>query len=84
MGWLAALVLAPFTAPFKGLVLLSGQIAKQIETELYDEDAVRQQLVELQLRYELGEIDVAEYDQQEAELLARLNEIARLREAEMD
>lgn len=82
MGWLTSLLLAPIVAPIKGMVFVAEQIAKQVDTELYDEDLVQQQLMELQLRFDLGEVAPGDYEQQEAALLARLNEIA-MRQEEM-
>lgn len=38
--------------------------------------------MELQLRFELDEIDGEEYDRQEKELLAHLESIRRMKEAE--
>ena len=42
------------------------------ENELYDRDNVRGKLIELELRYDLGEISEDEYLTMEEELLAQL------------
>jgi hypothetical protein len=43
------------------------------EHELSDEDYIRERLMELQLRFELDEIGEEAYNQQEKQLLARLD-----------
>jgi len=42
------------------------------DQELNDDTAIKEQLLELQMRLELEEISEAEYQQREAELFARL------------
>jgi hypothetical protein len=55
-------------------------VADQAERELYDADIVRGQLQDLELRYDLEEIDEQDYLAGEEALLARLRTI-REREA---
>lgn len=80
MGFLADLLTLPVLGPIKGVVWIARQVAEQAERELYDEDAVRGQLQELELRYDLGEISEEEYLAAEERLLARLR-AARERKA---
>lgn len=56
----------------RGVIWIAKQIQKQAERELYDEDGIRGQLMELELRLDLGEITEEEYEAAEEELLARL------------
>ena len=50
------LLTLPITGPIRGVVWIAEKVAEQAERELYDEEAVRGQLMELELRYDLGEI----------------------------
>lgn len=59
----------------KGIKWLAEKIAEAAEEELLDEDRVRGELLELQMRLEIGEITEEEYAQQEGALLERLNAI---------
>ncbi len=74
MGLLTGLLTLPL-APVRGTVWIAERIAEQAERELDDEAALRRRLAELQTRYELGEIDDAEYDEAEEALFTRLEEL---------
>ncbi len=56
----------------RGVIWIARQIQKQAERELYDEDRIRGQLMELELRLDLEEITEEEYEATEEELLGRL------------
>lgn len=71
MGLITGLLTLPL-APVRGTVWLAERIQEQAELELNDEEALRQQLAELEAARELGEHDDAELDAAEDELLARL------------
>ncbi len=64
------------TSPVLGVPRLVAWIGKKTleaaKQEVWDEGAVQGQLTDLQERYELGEMGEAEYLQQEAALLERL------------
>jgi len=62
-------------SPLKGLIWLSGKINDMVEREMSDEGLIKERLMELQLRFELDEIDEETYTRQEKELLERLNAI---------
>jgi hypothetical protein len=62
-------------APLRDILFLGNKINEIIEQELSDEGAIKEQLMELQLKFELDEIDEKEYDMQEEELLNRLEQI---------
>jgi hypothetical protein len=62
-------------APLRDIIFLGNKINEIIEQELSDEGAIKEQLMELQLKFELDEIDEKEYDMQEEELLNRLEQI---------
>jgi hypothetical protein len=65
--------------PFRGLWGVLEKIAELADRELNDADSLREKLLEIQLLYEMDEIDEAEYTLKAAALEARLNAV---REAE--
>ena len=75
MGFLTNLLTFPVMGPIKGVVWIAEKVNEQVEKELYDEDAVRGKLMELELRYDLEEISEEEYLEAEEVLLARLRVI---------
>jgi len=66
--------------PLKGVMWLGDKINEIIEKELSDEGLVKEQLMKLQLQFELDQISEEEYDKQEKELLARLDAIRELKD----
>lgn len=62
-------------SPLKGLIWLSEKINDMVQREMSDEGLIKEQLMELQLRFELDAIDEETYSRQEKELLERLNAI---------
>jgi len=62
----------PFTGPFKGLLALAKHVASEAEGALYDEDALRDALLMLELRLQKGEISEEEMLRTETELMERL------------
>jgi hypothetical protein len=63
-----------------GLKFVLDKVAQAVETELNDEDKLREELLALQMRYEVGELSQAEFEQVEGVLLARLRAIREERE----
>jgi len=80
MGLLTNLLFFPVTGPVAGIKWSLGKVQKVVEEELTDDAPVKQELMELQMRVELGDIDDAAYVKQEAELMARLREVRAWRE----
>jgi Gas vesicle protein G len=80
VGLLTRVLTLPL-APAQGLVWVVGRVVEEAEAELYDEDRIRRQLVELELAFDLGEIGENDYAEREDDLLQRLA-IARAREQE--
>ncbi len=70
-------------APLRGVVWLGKKINETAENQLSDEGRIKEELMTLQLRFELDEINEREYDQREEELLARLDAISKSKEKEM-
>ena len=80
MGFLTNLLTFPVMGPIKGVMWIAEKVDEQVEKELYDEDAVRGKLMELELRYDLEEISEEEYLEAEEVLLERIR-IIRERQA---
>ena len=62
-------------APVNGFKFILGQIQKMADQELNDDSLIKDQLLELQMRYELEEVSDEEFREREAELFARLRVI---------
>lgn len=75
MGLLTTLLTLPVSGPIQGVLWIAGKLTEQAEQELYDPDTVRRALVELELRYDLGEISEDEFLDAEDALLERLSVI---------
>lgn len=65
--------------PLKGFVYIVEKLRDLAEDELYDEDKVKGEILELQMRYEMGEIGDKEYGEAEAKLIQRLEQIQEYR-----
>ena len=74
------------TAPVLGVPRMVHWVAKKlaetVEQEEMDEGKLQGNLLELQMRYELGEIDDGEYAEQETAILDKLSAIRRAKEEE--
>ena len=75
MGFVFDLLTSPVLGPIRGVHWLATKVAEAAESELLDEDRVRGELLELQIRLEMGEISEEEYDKQERMLVERLSAI---------
>jgi hypothetical protein len=75
MGLLLDLLAAPITLPVKGLLSVFDNIREQAEAELWDEGKVHQQLLQLQMLLEVGEISQEDFYAAESALLDRLDAI---------
>jgi hypothetical protein len=63
---------SPVKGPYKGIKYLFEEIHREVQREQLGEDRIMSKLMELQLQLELEEIDQAEYDRQEKELMGHL------------
>jgi len=59
---------------------LAKEIAEEVERQELDEGKLQGQLLDLQMRYELGEIDDKQYAAEEKALLDRLSLIRKAKE----
>jgi hypothetical protein len=62
-------------SPLFGLKFILGQIEKIVDRELTDETVIKEQLLELHMRFELEEISEDDCREREQELFARLRAI---------
>ena len=58
-----------------GVRFVLDKVAAAVDTELNDDTVLRERLLEAQMRVELGEMSQAEFDEFEADVLARIREI---------
>jgi len=72
--------------PILGAPIMVHWVAQKLveaaEQEALDEGKLQGKLLELQMQYELGEIDDEEYARQETAILERLNAIRKAKEEE--
>lgn len=79
MSILTTVLAAPVAGPVRGILALARIIDDQVKKEFYDEDKVRGALAELELRLDLGEIEVEDYEALEDDLLERLKTIREMK-----
>jgi len=75
MDFVFDLLTSPVLGPIRGVHWLATKVTEAAEAELLDEDRVRNKLLELQMRFDMGEISEEEYDEQEKVLVEQLNAI---------
>ena len=67
-------------APIKFPVWVSKKLAESAEKDITDDSKIHEDLLELQMRSELGEISDEEYEKQETRLMEKLEEIRKYKE----
>ena len=70
------ILLAPVVLP----TWIARKVSEAAYTEMTDDAAIRQELLQLQMRFELGEMDEEEYDRREADLLRQIERARKLKE----
>ena len=80
MGLLTNILLSPFLAPVWGTRWTLEKVDRVVREELTDDTPIKEELMQLQLQLEMGEIDDAEYVKREAEIMQRLREVREWRE----
>jgi hypothetical protein len=80
MGIISKILLFPIAGPVAGIRWSLEKVQTVVETELTDDTAIKQDLMELQMLLELGDIDDAEYVAREARLMEQLREVRAWRE----
>lgn len=66
--------------PIKIPVWISKKLSESAEKEMTDDSRIHEDLLELQMRYEMGEVNDEEYEKQETRLMEKLEEIRKYRE----
>ena len=69
-------------APVKGVMWMGEKLAEIADIELGDTGRIKENLMALQLQFELDEISQEEYDQKENELLDRLDALTEAEDKE--
>jgi hypothetical protein len=73
---LTDLLLFPVTIPVKGFMLVVEQLHNTVYNELYDQRTLQRKLLEVELEYELGNLEFEEYERLRSQLVERLAEVA--------
>ena len=68
-------------APAKFVTWIGRTVHDHAEAEITDESAIHDRLMDLQTRFELGELAEEEFIRQENALMRRLNEIHEYKES---
>jgi hypothetical protein len=80
MGLLSKVLFFPIAGPVAGIRWSLNKVVQVAEEELTDDAPIKQELMELQMKLELGDIDDQEYVAQESVLMQRLREVRAWRE----
>ena len=79
MFGLGKLLALPYSLPAAGIKYCINKVIEVAEQEMTDETPIKDALILLNMRYEDGEIDEAEFRRQEAPLLAQFSAIRAYR-----
>ncbi len=80
MGLLSKILFFPIAGPIAGVRWSLEKVQSVVETELTDDTPIKQELMELQMLLELGDLDEEEYRRREARLMQQLREVRAWRE----
>ena len=80
MGLLAKLLTFPVSGPMAGIRWSLEMVERTAREELTDDTPIKQELMDLQLALENGDIDDAAYASREADLMLRLRDVRHWRE----
>lgn len=80
MGLLKHLLFWPVTGPQFLIEFSLGKVNDTVREQLTDDQSIKEDLLALQMRLELGEIDDDEYVELEAALMQRLRDVRHWRE----
>ena len=71
-------------APFNGIIWIGRKINEIVDRELFDEEPIKEKLLELQFKqeYDLEPMSEEDYQARETELLERLDAIRKAKEEE--
>ena len=71
MGLFTTLLTLPL-APVRGVVWVAEQVADEADRQLYDEDRIRSELLQLEIDYDDGKLEEEERERMEQDLFDRL------------
>lgn len=77
LGFLATVLTAPVLGPFKLVSSIAKPLREHAESESDQETALRERLLEVKMRYELGEITKEEFEKKEAEFKEKIEELKK-------
>jgi hypothetical protein len=80
MGLLKHLLFWPVTGPEFLIKFSLGKVEDAAREQLTDDQSVKEELLALQMEFELGEVDDEGYVAREAELMQRLRDVRHWRE----
>ena len=73
-------LMAPLVGPMKGLLWVAEQIKDQTDAEIYDDSKILVELSELELRLDLEQIELKDFEAQEDVLLQRLQAVRKAKQ----
>ncbi|MBU4311163.1 MAG: gas vesicle protein GvpG, partial [Candidatus Omnitrophica bacterium] len=77
MGFGLLDVVFPFLIPVKGMVWIVKKLKETADAEITDKSKVHEELLDLQMRFEMGEVNEEEYKKKETGLIERLEAIRK-------
>ena len=80
MGLLTNILFFPVTGPVAGIKWVLGKVQQVAEEEITDDAPIKQDLMELEMLREVGDISDAEFVEREAQIMARLRDVREWRE----
>ena len=73
-------IVFPWFIPVKGMVWIASKLKTVAEEEVTDEGRIQEQLLNLQMKFEMDEISEEEYDRKETQLMEKLEAIRKHKE----
>ena len=73
-------IVFPWLIPVKGMVWISSKLKTAAEEDATDEGRIQEQLLNLQMKFEMDEITEEEYDRRETQLMEKLEAIRKYKE----
>jgi len=70
----------PFLMPVKGIIWIGNKLKETADAEITDKSKVQEELLNLQMRFEMEEVSEEEYQKKETKLLERLEAIRKYEE----
>ncbi|HJR41924.1 MAG TPA: gas vesicle protein GvpG [Gemmatimonadaceae bacterium] len=80
MGLLTTILFFPVAGPVAGIRWSLEKVQRVVQDEITDDSGIKEELMELQMLLELGDIDDAEYVERERVLMERLRDVRYWRE----